>query len=122
MPAQITQTSNDINSKYLSCTYIWGSNPSGAPNTSTQYYSQESFYDSVSNDLFYYTMFCTTLGYVMLARWFPNGTQVYSGEGTIYQWLMGVPQNTCSPFSCTLGTTQGGIPPPSPQFLTLAKT
>jgi hypothetical protein len=120
MPLRITQTSANLNPKYLSCTYIWGSNPAGAPNTDRQYYSQEFAYDPVTNDVFYYTLFCSSIGYIYIARWFPFGSvgNLYSTEGTIFQWAVGMPGNTCSPFRMTVGQTQAGST--GPQLIALS--
>jgi hypothetical protein len=119
MPSTIIQTSNNLEPKYKSCTYVWGQNPAGAPNTNLNYYSQQSFNDPVTGDLFYYVMNCN-LGFIYMGRWFPKGSQlgVYNDEGTIFQWLVGMPGNTCKPFHMSLGQPKAGVI--TPQFVTLS--
>lgn len=118
MPRTITQVSSNENSRYRSCTYVWGQFPPGAPFPDRNYYSQQSFLDEVTNDLFYHYVNCN-LGFIFMGRWFPQGSDgnLYANEGTLFQWLVGMPGNTCDPFLMSNGQVLPGVI--GPQFVTL---
>jgi hypothetical protein len=118
MPTRIVQTVGPAitDTRYRSCVYQYGPTPpqfAGAVPQVNSYLSTGSFRDTVTNDEFWYFLTCSQ-GLIVVARIFPYGSVsgIYDGEGLIYQWLVGLPGNSCSPFQMTRGSL-GPRPVPS---------
>lgn len=111
-PASLTLTATGCSGLIDSCTIVYGPTPSGFVSQmgASSYLSTATFTDSLGYDYYWYlNCFSSTI------RLQPAYPSYYLGsywiEAVFYYWTIGLPGNTCSPFSLTNGTPTLGLPP-----------
>ncbi len=114
-PATLTMTvSSCTDGRFNNCTIQWGPTPSslGPLNLgANSYLSTTTFEDPQTGDEFHYFLSCFASN-IRLSRVFP--TSVFGSpflDSIIYFWSIGLPGNTCTPFSLTNGTVFAGGDP-----------
>lgn len=99
------------NGLFNSCTISYQTTPSSLTSLrlgTSCYLSNETFNDTQTGDLYHYYLACFT-NIIRISRVFP--TSVYGSpflDSVIYFWTLGLPGNTCSPFSLTNGSVFAG--------------
>jgi hypothetical protein len=111
----MTVTSGSCNDGLLnSCTIQWGATPSSLSALrlgTNSYLSTTTFTDAQTGDLYYYYMGCFAT-VIRISRVFP--TSVFGSpflDSVVYYWSVGLPGNTCVPFSLTNGQIYSGGDP-----------
>jgi hypothetical protein len=70
------------------------------------YYSDATWFDDFGQE-FHYKISCSSSIYSVAQR--IRSTPTTWATGTIYQWFLSNPANTCSPFALTAGTKPAGV-------------
>jgi hypothetical protein len=100
------------NGIFKNATLVYGPTPAGllpVVLTPNSYLSTTSFTDPVLKAEFYYYLTCYLGAYVLTRVYLQTPVGSPFRDGIRYTWFVGLPGNTCMPFSLTVGSMfQGG--------------
>jgi hypothetical protein len=80
----------------------------GVALSGSQFLSTTTFRDTVLGADFYYVLLCYQGAYVLTRIYQTTPVGSPFRDGIRYTWFVGLPGNTCSPFSLTLGSIFAG--------------